>query len=128
MKEVTFFNHSNSTASYNLFGYSVVTSASPVDGEAKYSIVDNAEEISIDKHLVGKYSIYDVADWFLSKSIMTHKKLQKLCYYAQAWSLALNDYKLVNTDFQAWIHGPVSYPLYEKFKKFGYEPIEIKKM
>ena len=36
-----------------------------------------------------KYSIGNIADWFLSQSSMTHKKLQKLCYYLQAWSLAL---------------------------------------
>ena len=28
---------------------------------------------------IGKYSIFDVANWFLSKESMTHKKLQKLC-------------------------------------------------
>lgn len=29
-----------------------------------------------------KLNIFDVANWFLSKEEMTHKKLQKLCYYA----------------------------------------------
>ncbi len=34
-------------------------------------------------------NIFDVADWFLSKEAMPHKKLQKLCYYYKAWGLAL---------------------------------------
>ena len=72
-----------------------------------------------------RYSIFDIADWFLSKGNMTHKKLQKLCYYAQAWCFALRDYPLANTDFQAWCHGPVSPALYERFKGFGYETIKM---
>ena len=57
---------------------------------------------------------------------MTQKKLQKLCYYAQAWCYALKGYRLEDTDFQAWIHGPVSPALWERFKSFGYDPIRIK--
>ena len=57
---------------------------------------------------------------------MTHKKLQKLCYYAQAWCYALKGYRLEDTDFQAWIHGPVSPALWERFKGFGYDTIRMK--
>ena len=39
-----------------------------------------------------KYSIYDVANWFLIKGNMTQKKLQKLCYYEQAWCYEINYY------------------------------------
>ena len=49
-----------------------------------------------------------------------------MCYYAQAWCYALNGYRLMNSDFQAWIHGPVSPALYEKFRRFGYDTIKIK--
>ena len=66
----------------------------------------------------GRYSVFDIANWFLSKEPMTQKKLQKLCYYAQAWCYALNNYRLMDTVFEAWIHGPVSPPLYDKFKNF----------
>lgn len=74
----------------------------------------------------GRYSVYDVADWFLCKSDMTHKKLQKLCYYAQAWCYALKGYRLIDTDFEAWVHGPVSPALWERFKIFGYSTITLK--
>lgn len=73
----------------------------------------------------GKYSVITIANWFLLKENMTHKKLQKLCYYSQAWCYALKDFRLINTDFQAWVHGPVSPALYERFKCFGYETIKI---
>lgn len=47
------------------------------------------------------YSILDIANWFLSKEPMTHKKLQKLCYYAQAWGLALYNIRIMDTKFKA---------------------------
>ncbi len=74
----------------------------------------------------GKYSIFEIANWFLLKANMTHKKLQKLCYYAQAWFYTIKGFKLSNADFQAWVHGPVCPVLYERFKGFGYETIKIK--
>ena len=74
---------------------------------------------------MGKYSIFEVANWFLSKSEMTHKKLQKLCYYAQAWNYAIRGDRLIDSDFQAWVHGPVSPALYERFKEFGSDAIKL---
>ena len=38
---------------------------------------------------------------------MSTMKLQKLCYYAQAWSLVWDDTPLFEEDFQAWANGPV---------------------
>lgn len=73
----------------------------------------------------GKYSIFEIANWFLLKSPMTHKKIQKLCYYAQAWYYALKNARLEDADFQAWIHGPVAPALYERFKSFGLDTIKI---
>lgn len=86
---------------------------------------DGENEVYIDSCEKGKYSVFEIADWFLSKSDMTHKKLQKLCYYAQAWCYALRGYRLEDTDFQAWVHGPVSPALWERFKSFGYDVIHI---
>lgn len=62
--------------------------------------------------------IDDVAKWFLSKESMTNLKLQKLCYYAQAWHLAIYQTPLVDTYFEAWVHGPVSPVLYQQYKKW----------
>ena len=53
-------------------------------------------------------SIYDTADWFIKKEPMTEIKCQILCYYAQAWSLAIDDKKMFNANFRAGIYGPVN--------------------
>lgn len=64
------------------------------------------------------YSIFDVANWFLLyKEKMTHEKLQKICYYSEAWHLTLYGEKLFNdTKFKASESGPVSPELYNFFK------------
>lgn len=66
------------------------------------------------------YSVFCIANWFLSKEAMTPKKLQKLCYYAQAWYLALYNEKLIDTNFQAWVHGPVCPELYNRYRNYGW--------
>lgn len=63
--------------------------------------------------------IFEVAKHFLLLEQMNHKKLQKLCYYAQAWSLALTGKPLMNTWFEAWAHGPVSPELWYRYKDWG---------
>lgn len=64
--------------------------------------------------------ILDVARYFLSLGSMNHKKLQKLCYYAQAWYYVFcNDEKLIDTYFEAWMHGPVSPQLYREYREWG---------
>ena len=68
--------------------------------------------------------IFDVANWFLSHKPMTHKKLQKLCYYYKAWGLALYGTDLLpNSDFEAWVHGPVNRALYAKYADYGWNDI-----
>lgn len=72
-------------------------------------------------------SVFDVASTFLTYGEMTHKKLQKLCYYAQAWNLALYKSRLFNSGFEAWVHGPVCKELYEQYKGFGWNAIPLTK-
>ena len=69
------------------------------------------------------FAIFDIASWFLNKEAMPQKKLQKLCYYAQAWYKAKFDKQLINCNFEAWIHGPVEYNLWKKTTIFGYDNI-----
>lgn len=70
-------------------------------------------------------SIYNVAKYFLSKEPMSHKKLQKMCYYAQAWYLANYKERLVPNRFEAWVHGPVSPDLYSRYRDWGWENIPL---
>lgn len=69
------------------------------------------------------YNVFEVANWFLEKEPMTHKKLQKLCYYTQAWSYALKNKPFIDSDFQAWIHGPVSPVLFSRYKGTAFEDL-----
>ncbi|WP_248891499.1 Panacea domain-containing protein [Bacillus methanolicus] len=71
-----------------------------------------------------RVDIHDVAQAFLSLDKMTHKKLQKLCYYAYAWYYTLYGQKLFNNSFQAWVHGPVCPELYHKYKDYGWQEID----
>ena len=77
-----------------------------------------------------------VSQWFLSRSSMSNRKLQKLCYYAYCWFIVFfNDIESITEDnigeirvlctdrFQAWIHGPVSPRLYHRYKEYGWHII-----
>lgn len=73
-----------------------------------------------------KASINSLIEWFLHKEQMSHKKIQKLCYYAQAWSQTLNDADIVDgIEFEAWVHGPVNTGIWNACKKFGWRDIMI---
>lgn len=61
--------------------------------------------------------ILDVANYILMKQgCMSTMKLQKLCYYAQAWSLAWDDVELFPEEFEAWRDGPVCRRLFNVHK------------
>lgn len=60
-------------------------------------------------------NVFDTAKYILEKEgEMSTMKLQKLCYYAQAWSLVWDDQPLFQEDFQAWANGPVCPELFKK--------------
>ena len=67
--------------------------------------------------------VFALAKAFLLISSMTNKKLQKLCYYAKGWYLALYDTNLISEQFQAWVHGAVQPALYQKYKEYGFSEI-----
>jgi uncharacterized phage-associated protein len=73
-------------------------------------------------------TINRVADWFIRFAHevgdpITNLRLQKLMYYAQAWYLALHGRRLMPAEFQAWVHGPVCQPLYQRFRGYTWNPI-----
>lgn len=81
-----------------------------------------------------KVSAMQVAQYFIDrankesdpiKSKITNKKLQKLVYYAQVWSLVLNKEKLFSERIEAWVHGPAIPVLYKRFKSFEASPIKL---
>lgn len=57
--------------------------------------------------------VFDVAAYILEKrGPMTAMKLQKLVYYAQAWSLVWDEQPLFKQRIEAWANGPVVPELY----------------
>src|SRR5258708_40323860 len=48
------------------------------------------------------------------KDPLTNLRLQKLLYYAQAWSLVLRESELFPEEIQAWRWGPVVPAVYDK--------------
>jgi uncharacterized phage-associated protein len=65
-------------------------------------------------------NINDVCNYIILKTKnagegLSVLKLQKLLYYSQAWHLAFYDERLFEGKFQAWVHGPVSREIYDRF-------------
>lgn len=58
-------------------------------------------------------SVHDVAAYIIKEcGEMTAMKLQKLCYYSQAWHQVWEDRLLFNERIEAWANGPVVPELY----------------
>lgn len=75
------------------------------------------------------YEATDIANWFLchidrdAGDSITHLKLQKMLYYAQAWCMVLSGKSLFEDYFEAWSHGPVLPGVYNEFKRYGFEAL-----
>lgn len=50
---------------------------------------------------------------------LSNLKLQKLCYYAQGFHLAIFNTPLFHEEIEAWAHGPVVPEIYHRFKMYG---------
>jgi uncharacterized phage-associated protein len=70
-----------------------------------------------------------LARWFISNvdrdagQSITHLKLQKLLYFAQAYHLANFNRQLFAEDMEAWAHGPVVPSIWREYKDYGWESI-----
>jgi uncharacterized phage-associated protein len=66
------------------------------------------------------YNVHQIADWFLSQintdkgDTISHLKLHKLVYYAQAWHYTIFGKPLFNDRIEAWMNGPVVVALYAR--------------
>lgn len=73
-----------------------------------------------------KATIIEAADFFLLKQPMNQQKLQKLCYYAEAWSEALLGQPIAEiSEFQAWANGPENVVLHGLFHECGCDEIFV---
>lgn len=74
------------------------------------------------------YDVKQIARWFIENTTdemptLTPLKIQKLLYYVQSWGLALYDEAFINSDFEAWAHGPVAPEIYHTLNKYRYHQI-----
>ena len=76
--------------------------------------------------------VYAVAHYFMYKNQesgrtdFTLKKLQKLLFYSQAWMLVLEDCRLFDAKFKAWVHGAAIPELYKTYRKYDFGVITEK--
>ena len=62
-------------------------------------------------------NVFDVAKYILQRTgKISTWKLQKLCYYSQAWTLAWTGKPLFEEEFEAWRNGPVCRELFARHK------------
>ena len=74
------------------------------------------------------YSVFDIAAYFIKKSIaerrpLTPIQIMKLCYFAHGYKLAIDKKPLVDETLQAWKYGPVFKDLYHALKIYGNKQI-----
>jgi uncharacterized phage-associated protein len=63
----------------------------------------------------------DLADYVIAKlPDISSLKLQKLLYYIESWHLAILEESLIDSEFEAWLHGPVIRSVFAKYKSKGY--------
>ena len=55
---------------------------------------------------------------------LTNMKINKLLYYAQGYHFRQFGAPLFEDDIEAWERGPVIASVYEKYKRFGNQPVE----
>lgn len=56
---------------------------------------------------------------------MSHLKIQKILFYIQAYHLAYFDEPIIDDNFEAWVHGPVSRKVYNSAKDLSILHSEI---
>jgi uncharacterized phage-associated protein len=67
-------------------------------------------------------SVHDVCDYLIVRLTeaavyLNVLKLQKLLYYVQAWHVTFfGGRRCFDSAFEAWVHGPVSPPIYRRFR------------
>lgn len=62
-------------------------------------------------------NVFNVARYILgNEGRMSTWKLQKLCYYSQAWSIAWTEEPLFEEEFEAWANGPVCPALFRQHR------------
>lgn len=71
------------------------------------------------------YDALTIAKWIINKIHPEPLKLQKLLYLVQGYSYAFYDRPLFHNEIEGWVHGPVVRDVYNIFKVYQYNSINI---
>jgi len=71
------------------------------------------------------YDALTIAKWIINEVHPEPLKLQKLLYLAQGYSYAFHDRPLFKEELEGWVHGPVVRNIYDLFKSYQYNFIDI---
>lgn len=75
----------------------------------------------------------EIAEFFLTMldlsagDTMSNLQLQKLLYFAQGFSLAINDKPIFEEDIEAWISGPVVPTVFHAYQKYNNQSLPMPK-
>lgn len=99
------------------------------ENKNKLSQVAFEKGIKATEELKELFSVSDkmlgvIAYLFKKMEEVTPLMLQKLLYFTQGISLAVNKRTIFPENCQAWVHGPVYRKVYDMFKNFKYNPID----
>lgn len=64
-------------------------------------------------------AIKTITTYFLSRESMDMRKLHKLCYYSQVWSLKEEGHEIFEEPVEAWLEGPSIEAVYHLYASFG---------
>lgn len=79
---------------------------------------------------MSQHNATEIANWFIAKAaesgdLVTHLKVQKLLYYAEAWTEVITGKELFSEQMQAWAHGPVVPEVFQEFKAYGWNALPV---
>ena len=74
---------------------------------------------------IGSSKIEQISNYLITHlEEVTPLALEKLLFFSNGVNYALNGSRLITEESQAWAHGPVYPCVYNKYKKYGYKPID----
>ena len=74
---------------------------------------------------IGSSKIEQISNYLITHlEEVTPLALEKLLFFSNGVNYAINGSRLIAEDSQAWAHGPVYPCVYNKYKNYGYKPID----
>lgn len=97
--------------------------------ENKEKIKDAAYRRIMERYIelldIGSSKISQISNYIITRlGEVTPLALEKLLLFSEGVNYALNGTQLIEEECQAWQHGPVYPVVYNKYKKYGYRPID----